>query len=642
MSDYSNSSLRPSSPVESDLHSNHHYHHYHVRRGGACNRKESEGRRPRGASWSRPRPRRRSPLGFKVLPGQVAFRLFCHQAAIGGVIGNCGAVVSQLRRETDTKIHCENPAPGSDHGVVLVIGSGSRERRIVLNESEGEECEVSSAQEAVLRVLERIWKLEAQSEGAAAASGVVWCRLLGERSQIGALMGKGGTNIIRMRKESSADIRIVPARQSAPNGFDEVIQIAGSILAVKKAFIAVSSCLQDQSFLESEPTFFNRSTERSSSGESHDSEPNAEFFPNLSSLLPRPSFDKNASVHPSMADANGVSSTDDAKGTRQEVVFRLLCTNDTAGSVIGRKGSIVRALENETGADIRFAAPKTSSGERVVTISAFEDLESWYSPAQNAVILVFARTVEGDIEKGFLLGFSNGATVTAKLLVATDLVSCLSENEGKVISDIKDVSGADVRILGGTLENQVVQITGEYRQVQNALFQVTSTLRSSFRRVIEPTSSRPEQSLFPSPDHDAEALLTSLMNRVVLSHSQGAFEPKSQLPQTIETGNAKSVTDAGETFTKFGVDFEVASRNKLAVVTNTILEIVVSRQAFSSIYGEDGGNLNRLKEISGAKVEVHDPRPGESEGKVVISGTPDQTLAAQSLLQAFIQTSKKS
>ena len=217
----SSPSLRPSSPLGSN--------HYHSRRG-ACDRKESEGRRQ---PWSRPR---RSPQGFKVLPGQVSFRLFCHQSAIGGVIGNCGAIVSQLRRETETKIHCENPAPGSDHGVVLVIGSGSPEKRIVLSSVDGskrEECDVSSAQEAVLRVLERIWKLEAQNEGSAAASEMVWCRLLAEKSQIGAVMGKGGTNIVRMRKESSADIRIVPTRQTS-DGFDEVIQV----------WLSCNSCLE--------------------------------------------------------------------------------------------------------------------------------------------------------------------------------------------------------------------------------------------------------------------------------------------------------------------------------------------------------------------------------------------------------------
>lgn len=47
-------------------------------------------------------------------------------------------------------------------------------------------------------------------------------------------------------------------------------------------------------------------------------------------------------------------------------------------------------------------------------------------------------------------------------------------------------------------------------------------------------------------------------------------------------------------------------------------------------------------QISGATVTVYDPSVGTSGGKVVISGTPDQTLAAQSLLQAFIQTGQVS
>lgn len=33
---------------------------------------------------------------------------------------------------------------------------------------------------------------------------------------------------------------------------------------------------------------------------------------------------------------------------------------------------------------------------------------------------------------------------------------------------------------------------------------------------------------------------------------------------------------------------------------------------------------------------IHDPSPGATEGKVIISGAPDQTRIAQSLLHAFI------
>ena len=47
-------------------------------------------------------------------------------------------------------------------------------------------------------------------------------------------------------------------------------------------------------------------------------------------------------------------------------------------------------------------------------------------------------------------------------------------------------------------------------------------------------------------------------------------------------------------------------------------------------------------QISNAKVTVYGPSVGTSGGNVVISGMPDQTFAAQSLLQAFIQAAQVS
>ncbi|KAK9286522.1 hypothetical protein L1049_014920 [Liquidambar formosana] len=78
--------------------------------------------------------------------------------------------------------------------------------------------------------------------------------------------------------------------------------------------------------------------------------------------------------------------------------------------------------------------------------------------------------------------------------------------------------------------------------------------------------------------------------------------------------------------------------SRSAIVTNTTVEIVVPENVIGSVYGENGSNLARLRQISGAKVTVHEPRPGTRERIIVISGTPDETQAAQSLLQAFILT----
>lgn len=55
-----------------------------------------------------------------------------------------------------------------------------------------------------------------------------------------------------------------------------------------------------------------------------------------------------------------------------EVVFKLLCTWNEAGAVIGFKGRRVKALEEETGASILLSPPGDDYNQRVLSVSAFE------------------------------------------------------------------------------------------------------------------------------------------------------------------------------------------------------------------------------------------------------------------------------
>lgn len=41
-------------------------------------------------------------------------------------------------------------------------------------------------------------------------------------------------------------------------------------------------------------------------------------------------------------------------------------------------------------------------------------------------------------------------------------------------------------------------------------------------------------------------------------------------------------------------------------------------------------------QISDAKITITEPKPGATETVIIISGTPEQTHAAQSLIQAFV------
>lgn len=47
-------------------------------------------------------------------------------------------------------------------------------------------------------------------------------------------------------------------------------------------------------------------------------------------------------------------------------------------------------------------------------------------------------------------------------------------------------------------------------------------------------------------------------------------------------------------------------------------------------------------QISDAKITITEPKPGATETVIIISGTPEQAHAAQSLIQAFVMSEAES
>ncbi|KAI3685835.1 hypothetical protein L6452_35095 [Arctium lappa] len=73
-----------------------------------------------------------------------------------------------------------------------------------------------------------------------------------------------------------------------------------------------------------------------------------------------------------------------------------------------------------------------------------------------------------------------------------------------------------------------------------------------------------------------------------------------------------------------------------AIITSTTVEVIVLRSVVSAIYGEDGGCLKQIREISDAKITITETKGGGKETLIIISGTPEQTHVAQSLIQTFV------
>ncbi|KAF7803776.1 KH domain-containing protein HEN4-like isoform X1 [Senna tora] len=748
------------------------------------------------------------PPPLSIPPGHVAFRLLCHASRIGGVIGKSGTVIKNLQQVTGAKIRVEDAPPESPDRVIVVIApaalSGKVSSRSKIqntkpaeqNGGDGEEgIEVSKAQEALVKVFERILDVAAETDGIEVGDGVVSCRLLADTAQVGSVIGKGGKVVEKIRKDTGCKIRVLTDKLPAcTSSSDEVVEkdlerrlgfgvlvkylkneeqvyepeesklqvllsgtkearkgarisnnkitssIEGNVPSVKKALVAVSRRLQDFPPPARTKIMGSKSYEvvqhESIVAVPHETLTAVprETLPDLhvdhllqrsSSLSTLPSSYASG-VHSVSAEVNRVSTLDPTT-FHQEVSFRILCSIDRVGGVIGKSGSIVRALQNETGATISVGPSVADCEDRLITVTASENLESRYSPAQKAVVLVFSRSIEAGIEKGLDSGLNQGSSVTARLLVQSNQVGCLLGKGGSIVSEMRKATGANIKIIGAdqvpkcaSHNDQVVQvgrkiawdwrrkrrsprrrlfepsashtlrgvaeacdfvvdacsicsplkcflimqllfqISGEFSNVQDALYNATGRLRDNlFASTQNSAGTKTISSVLadtsphgrlrdPIPfgtqptigiSHSlSRHTMSQNIDQVVSRYLDHPSSPGSWAPRTVSGINSRGINDIGRGLTSLKGGLELGSGSKTAMVTNTTVEIVVPDEVIGSVYGENGGNLARLRQISGAKVIVHEPRHGTRDRTIVISGTPDETQAAQSLLQAFILT----
>ncbi|XP_060184876.1 KH domain-containing protein HEN4-like isoform X1 [Lycium barbarum] len=577
---------------------------------------------------------------------QVNFRLLCHVSTAGGVIGNSGHVIKNLETQTGCKIRFEDPLPTCHERVINISGDSTIDKKIEIKYNKDVAVvEVSRAQEGLIRVYERLLQVEGND------GGVVGCRLLAIKGQIGGLMGKGGMIVDGIRKRTGAKIKVLNKEELPACAIpeEELIQIMGGIIAVKKALVPVSRRLQICQPAE------RKTAHVTSNGAFHEQPPD---FPldTKSSIQP---LSRNAVNHSSLAhslssDVDRVLNLD-ADSAQRKVVFGLLCSNDSAGGVIGRGAKIIKALEKDTGASISFSTPIARSKERVAIISSLESWDPLYSPAQVATLRVFERSIEVGREHKHI----KAGPISARILVGPHEIKCLLDERGRVSSDIGSSTGVEVQLLGAEHApncaaegDKVVQIIGELDNVKSALFQLTGRLREIFFSGMVSEGAVPRNKSCSTPSHSSQHEigtsmpcqsdhLSSFSSLNQMDHL--GFVPNLRGPHILLQGNQSKDrlnSKAGKPIKgrKGGWKSSHGGPERGRMDENGAAKktITVSGQKISSVYGENGSNLARLKEISGAAVVLQVPGPGECDGKVIISGSPEQIQMAQSLLHAFI------
>ncbi|CAI0410099.1 unnamed protein product [Linum tenue] len=648
------------------------------------------------------------------------FRILCPSARTGAVIGKGGSSVRHIQTVTGAKIRLlDNPHghPPCDERVILISHvnnpfSGATannrnprptaaEETTAANEnsnsssshppdSGGAVADGSSAvgvkssggesgggggdegwgpvQKALVRVFEKIVKgdsLEELSEEV-----VVVGRVLIGNDQAAHLFGRGGNVLDKIMAESGAhQVRLLPREQIPPCASlgDELMLVTGSYYAVRRALLAFYSCLEDISKAEAA----NPGSAKHSGHHGH-----ADFSQ-------RGYADYHSRGHsPNM----GAENFDGRNGrvVEEDVVFKLLCQLDKVGSLIGKGGSVIKTLQNDTGASIKIADVMPVSQERIVVISAREawelnsdifysylNSEQRRSPAQDGVIRVQTRIAE--------IGYEHGAPVVARLIVHSQQIGRLLGKGGQIISEMRHLTGAHIRIFPtdqaakhGTPHDEIVQVIGNLQCVQDALYHITGRLRDiifppvkssfsnsggpppyqsqfsdmpppQFRPRPHPASTGPYPSPAAGPYHGADHPAVPPHHQDHHSFPYGDERPGHGPPFEISPRSWNNQQPFNGGNPHGGADGYAARNGPPASGVQAPggpVEMVIPLNFLSHVHGENNSNLNQIRQISGASILIQEPKAGGGDVVVGISGTSHQIHTAQCLIHAFIMTGR--
>ncbi|XP_021812470.1 KH domain-containing protein HEN4 isoform X3 [Prunus avium] len=409
---------------------------------------------------------------FIIDAEDTVYRYLCPVKKIGSIIGRGGEIVKQLRVDTKSKIRIGETVPGCEERVVTVYSASDE-----TNGFEDGGAYVAPAQDALFRVHERVIAEDLHNdEDADGGSHHVIARLLVPSDQIGCIIGKGGQIVQNIRSETGAQIRILKDDHlpACALNSDELVQISGEAPLVKKALFQIASRLHDNP---------SRSQHLLTSA--------VPMYTSGGSLMGPSGGPPIVGIAPLMGPYGGYKGDvgdwsrslysaprDDASS--KEFSIRLVCPTANIGGVIGKGGVIINQIRQDSGAVIKVDSSTSEGDDCLITVSAKEFFEDPYSATVEAAVRLQPRCSEKVERDSGIISF------TTRLLVPTSRIGCLIGKGGAIVTEMRRITKANIRILSkeslpkiASEDDEMVQISGDLDIAKDALIQVVTRLRAN-------------------------------------------------------------------------------------------------------------------------------------------------------------------
>ncbi|KAL8231124.1 hypothetical protein R6Q57_000901 [Mikania cordata] len=404
-------------------------------------------------------------------PLETVYRILCQSRKIGSVIGKGGGIIKALREETQAKITVAESIPGSEERVIMISSPSNMPVKSTTSDNpENNDMELHcAAQDALLKVHDRIIEEDLVGENPIIA------RLLVPNNTVGCILGKKGDVINRLRSETGAGIRVMPGDQRPVCAMttDELVQISAKPTVAKRALYQVSTLLHQNPRKDKPPVSKSQNMTPTNAMRAERG-PGARGVPSMPWMGP-------TRFGPDGVD--GDYATTHGEDIPSEFSMKILCSSAKIGGVIGKGGSNVRQLQQETGTSIQVDEASVESEERVIRVSSFEALRNPRSQTVDAVLNIQDKISEHN-EKGF---------ITTRLLIPSSKVGCIIGQGGQVINEMRRRTKAEIRVYPkeekpkcAGEDEELVQVSGIYNAAKDALAEIALRYRTRCLRDAKP------------------------------------------------------------------------------------------------------------------------------------------------------------
>ncbi|XP_061579884.1 poly(rC)-binding protein 3 isoform X5 [Cololabis saira] len=265
-------------------------------------------------------------------------------------------------------------------------------------------------------------------------------RLLMHGKEVGSIIGKKGETVKKMREESGARINI-----SEGNCPERIVTITGPTDTIFKAFAMIAYKFEED-------------------------------------------------IINSMSNSPATS--------KPPVTLRLVVPASQCGSLIGKGGSKIKEMRESTGAQVQVAGDMLpNSTERAVTISGTPEAIIQCVKQICVVMLELTKlhqlamqqtpfTPLGQTTPAFPGLDASPPASTHELTIPNDLIGCIIGRQGTKINEIRQMSGAQIKIanaMEGSSERQIT-ITGTPANISLAQYLINARFRDVAAMWNDPSS----------------------------------------------------------------------------------------------------------------------------------------------------------